>query len=431
MWRRRLKRVWVVAKLLLESVLFALEQLRLEKFRSLLSLIGVSIGIFTIVGIFTAIDVLSNSVESSLKQSPDNLIIIQKWPSVDELEESRAFEWWKYENRPHPSFEEYKYLRNNLKTAGAISFSAVVLNGYKVKNGKKVVSDVTVSFVGGDYQEVRGGEIPLEKGRYFSPLEEQSGTPVVMLGADIAEQLFSKEVNPIDREIYIEGKKFTVVGVLKRQGESIITFFNDDRNIYAPLNFGRSFVKLSSLSCDILITPNKGEDYEIFKAEVDRTLRSYRRMGLVEERNFSFQEVSSTINIVDKSINKIRKIGWMIAAFSLLIGGFGIANIMFVSVKERTNIIGIQKALGAKRYIILAQFLVESAILAIFGGIVGEFLVWCCTLVANYFSSYQITLSLVNVLFGLLISIVIGVLSGIIPALNGARLNPIQAINSK
>ena len=271
----------------------------------------------------------------------------------------------------------------------------------------------------------------MAQGRYFTPDETSRGTSVAILGHSLAQELFGDEVTPIGEKIKVGPTVATVIGVIQKQGESMVSLGDVDNTAYVPLNFGRYMVNPRSADNSIYVRPAPGVAQDDLIGELRLLMRSHRRLSPGEKNNFSINGMTLLQDSVQQVFSMISVVGWIIAAFSLLIGGFGIANIMFVSVKERTNIIGIQKALGAKKHVILVQFLVEAVVLAIAGGIVGILLVLLVVLLLPAADGFTFSLSMANVLKGVAIASVIGVLSGILPAWKGASLNPVDAINSK
>lgn len=201
---------------------------------------------------------------------------------------------------------------------------------------------------------------------------------------------------------------------------------------FFPVNFLRRMYgdNNTSLTPAILIKPEKGIDIEEFKADVSQKLRTMRGVKPGEIDNFFMNVLSGFTDFIDNIVGQMNMIGWVISAFSLLVGGFGIANIMFVSVKERTNLIGIQKALGAKNRFILFQFLFEAIILSLFGGLIGMFLVWIIALVLSSALDFEFVLSVSNMLLGTGLAAFIGLLSGIIPAITASKLDPVEAIRT-
>lgn len=414
-----------------ESVAFALQQLQGDKFRTFLSLLGVSIGIFSIVAIFTAIDALQENVRKGFETISGDIVQVSKWPMMGEDEQGNSdmtqeFKWWEYMRRPNTTYEDYKFLKANSQLGEDISFS--IYTNYTASYGRKSVNSAVVECISYNYNKIT--RFKVDKGRYFTPDEDQRGAAVAVIGAEIAASLFEDE-NPVGKKIKIGPTIATVIGVIEKQGESMVSVGGIDHAIYVPLNFGRYMVNSRWAENSIYARPKAGVQQQDLVDELRVLLRGHRRLAPGQKNNFSINTMGFIMDVVGEVFSMISLVGWVIAGFSLLIGGFGIANIMFVSVKERTNIIGIQKALGAKKYVIMVQFLVEAALLAIAGGVIGILMVLLGVLVIPESESFTLTLSAGNILWGLLISTVIGLLAGLIPAWVAASLNPVDAINSK
>ena len=264
----------------------------------------------------------------------------------------------------------------------------------------------------------------------FNESESNSGSPVIVIGSEVAKGLFENS-DPLGKKVRLYGQRFTVIGVLKKQGQGTFGDSNDVA-VFFPVNFLRKMYGDNSkaLTPAVMIKPEKGIDIEEFKAELRQKLRNYRGLKTGEIDNFFLNVLSGFTDFIDNIVGQMNMIGWIISAFSLLVGGFGIANIMFVSVKERTNLIGIQKALGAKNKFILFQFLFEAVILSLIGGIVGMFLVWIIALVLSSVLDFEFVLSVSNMLIGSGLAALIGLISGIIPAISASKLDPVEAIRS-
>ena len=311
--------------------------------------------------------------------------------------------------------------------AQAVSFVAGA-KGKTVKYESNDVEGVEVGAVSHGYQDVYGFE--LSSGRYFSPLESASGKPVAIIGSNISEELF-QGVDPLGKEIKFMGKRAKVIGVFEKVGESIIGDSDDDK-IIVPVKFAHNFMRLNRESTRpmFLVKAKLGVSNSQLKDDLTRVMRSVRKLSPKAEDNFALNEVSILSKGIDSLFGAIDLAGIIIGGFSLLVGGFGIANIMFVSVKERTNIIGIQKAIGSKNYFILLQFLFEAILLCLTGGMLGLLLVYFGTIWVTKFIDFNVTLSINNIVTGLYASVVIGVVSGILPALSASRLDPVEAIRS-
>lgn len=410
-------------RLFQESVLFAINALRVNKLRTFLSLLGISIGIFIIIAVFTVVDSLEASLTKSVEKLGSNVIYVQKWPWAF----GGDYPWWKYFNRPNPSYKDFEQLQKRVKNVEAMAFT-VDINNQVVKYQSNNIENVYV--VGGshDYDKVRSMEF--ERGRYFSINDSRSGKNYALIGYTIAQGLFGNQ-DPVGKEIKVLGRKVQIIGVLKKEGEDILDNTVDDC-VFLPINYVRNIVDMRNDRYNPMITVKAapGITLDELDNELKGSMRSIRRLSPREDDDFALNK-SSILSIQMKSLFGVIDVaGWIIGCFSILVGGFGIANIMFVSVKERTNIIGIQKSLGAKNYFILLQFLTESVVLCVIGGSIGLFMVWIGTVLVGLLD-FNFILTLANIILGLTVSVIIGVLSGFIPAWSAARLNPVDAIRSK
>jgi putative ABC transport system permease protein len=408
-------------RILKESFQFALHALSVNVLRTVLSLLGISIGIFTIVSVFTAVDSLENSIRSSVASLGSDVVYVQKWPWGG----GPDMPWWKYFQRPEPSFKELEPLRKQTNTVEHLAFAFGLSN--TVKHRQNSVENTTILPVSHEYQDIWNFDIA--QGRYFTLLESTVGSPVAVIGYDIAEGLFGTD-SVIGQDIKLMGRKLKIIGVLAKQGSSIVGLDNDI-TVIIPMMFARSMMSLEDKNgAFIMAKAKQGVEISEMKDDLKGAMRNIRRLKPRADDNFSLNEVSIISSGLDVLFGILGTAGWVIGGFSILVGGFGIANIMFVSVKERTNQIGIQMSLGAKNYFILLQFLLESVVLCILGGIIGLIFIYFLTLGIREFSNFEMVLSFSNIVSGILISIVIGLISGIVPAYFASRLNPVDAIRS-
>jgi putative ABC transport system permease protein len=413
----------IFLKIFQESFRFAIQALIGNKLRTLLSLLGVTIGIFAIISVFAVVDSLERNIRTSVESLGDNVVFVQKWP----WSMGGDYPWWKYYQRPLPTIQELASLEQRLEKAEAVAFVAGAGNK-TAKYQSNDVEGVGVAAVSHGYQNVYGFE--LSSGRYFSIMESTTGKPVAIIGYNIAQSLFEGD-SPLGKSIKFMGNKATIIGVFKKTGDSVIGSSDDD-NIVIPVKYGRNFIRLNSESTNpmFMVKAKQGVSNEQLKDDLTRVMRSVRRLSPKVDDDFALNETSIISKGIDVLFNVIDLAGIIIGGFSLLVGGFGIANIMFVSVKERTNIIGIQKAIGAKNHFILLQFLFEAILLCLLGGVIGLSIVYGGTLLASYYIDFEIYLSANNIFSGLLVSVLIGVISGLIPAITASKLDPVEAIRS-
>ena len=410
-------------KLFRESILFAFDALRQNKLRTMLSLLGVTIGIFTIIAVRSAVDTLHNNLQQSVDKLGNNSVYIGKWPWIGDDNTP----WWKYAQRPVPKFRDLDQLRDRLTDADGISYE-IAFDSRTIKYKSNTVSGGQINAVSQDHYKV--WNFDLSEGRYFTDIESNNGEPVAVIGNDVAQALFPDGTG-VGKQIKVMGRYVTIIGVFAKEGNDMLGN-SDDKNVLIPINYAKNIIDVQSdnYQPQIVVRGKKDVSYEQLHSELEQTMRAIRRLRPDEEDNF---ELNSS-NIISQNLNQLFDIidvaGIIIGGFSVLVGGFGIANIMFVSVRERTNIIGIQKSLGAKNYFILLQFLIESVILCIIGGIIGLLFVYAGTRILSLATKTEIVLNASNIIRGMMISVSIGILSGIIPAYSASRMNPVEAIRS-
>lgn len=411
--------------ILKESFLLAVSSITANKLRTFLSLFGITIGIFAIISVSTVIDSLQKNVQASIATLGENTLYIDKWEWVGGMD----YPWWEYMKRPQPTADEAEKLQSMSKTAQSISFVASL--SFPVKYGKRTTKEASLSAVTYPYKEVRTFDI--EKGRYFTEKEAANGTSLAIMGVNVVRDLFNG-APPIGKKISVGSQKATVIGVFKKVGDQPFGNSSLDDEIIVPYPFAKKLVNFDNYNGNLNIVI-KGRDNVATSEltdEITMLLRKIRKIPPLKKNDFSINEMATIAQSTEGIFSSINLAGMLIGGLSIIVGGFGIANIMFVSVKERTHIIGIQKALGAKKAFILLEFVYESVILAIVGGVIGLILVFMGTFLFNQvFDSFQISLSIGNIVKGILISGVIGFLSGLLPAINASKLDPVVAINSK
>ncbi|UKJ06100.1 ABC transporter permease [Solitalea lacus] len=415
----------IYLRLIKESFAFAFEALRTNKLRTFLSLLGITIGILTIISILTAVDALKRNVKASVDKLGSNTMVIEKWPMLFQDD----YPWWKFINRKPVDEKDYNALMPKVETVDAAAFYTVT-SGKTIKYKSNTAEGAYMLGVTYDMDKVY--TLNIEQGRYFTQNEVQSGRPLAILGHEIANGIFKGE-NPIGKTVKIGATKAQVIGVLQKEGTSILNFTEDDNCVYLPLNFAKTIINPRDERNDprIMLKGKPGIPNEEVEAELKSAMRSIRRLSPLEEDDFAINKITVLANQIDGLFAVLNFAGWVIGGFSILVGGFGIANIMFVSVKERTHIIGIQKSLGAKNFFILLQFLIEAIVLCLVGGLIGMAIVFILSFAATSLIGFDFSINIGNVIVGLGISVFIGTLAGFIPAFTASRLDPVEAIRSK
>jgi putative ABC transport system permease protein len=414
----------IFLKLFRESFIFALDALRQNKLSTVLSLLGITIGIFTIISVFSAVDTLRDNLQTTVNKLGTNTIFVHKYPWTF----GGDYPWWKYIQRPQPQLHDYDELQKRVETAQGITYQASLSNR-TLKYLSYVVTNVDVKIVSSDYDKTWSHDY--QDGRYFTDVESRTGASVALIGNDIAEGLFGNTSIAVGKEIKVMGRTVTIVGVFAKEGEDQIGI-SPDKQIMLPLNFARNLIDVQSerYNPEIVVRGKEGISSDAVESELNGVMRSIRRLAPGTDDNFALNKSTLISDQIDSLFGVIHFIGLIIGGFSVIVGGFGIANIMFVSVKERTNIIGIQMSLGAKGYFIMLQFLLEAVLLCLIGGAVGIGMVYLGTFIVKATADIQITLYVSNVIKGFSISIFIGILSGIIPAYFASKLDPVEAIRT-
>lgn len=420
------KELRIVVGLVAESASFAFFSIRSDKLRTFLSLFGVTVGIFSIVAVFCAVDSLKANIMEGVQSFGSDIVYIDRFPMAqEEGEDGEPLQWWDYLQRPEITEENFEYVARNASLAENVVY--VIMGNGNASYRRNNYSNAFLVITTDGLENVMS--YSLAEGRDFSRMEIRGGSNVAILGYNVAQELFGDSY-PVGKKVKVKGGSATVVGVLEKQGESMVSIVNTDDAVILPLQFGKTVLASAWGSGMMMAAPAEGVSRDAFIDELRLLLRSCRGLSPSERDDFAINEMTFLLDMLDSVFRGISKAGWIIGAFSLIIGGFGIANIMFVSVQERMNQIGIQKALGAKRYVILTQFMVEASFLSLAGGLVGILLVFLISIPVNAVSEYfTITLSPDNAIAGMLIAVVLGILSGLIPAWKAATVDPVRAIN--
>lgn len=414
----------IYLRLIAESFRFAWQALSSNVLRTVLSLLGVTIGIFAIISVFTLVDSLERNVRESMSFIGDKVIYVQKWPWTF----GPNLPWWKYFQRPEPTIREFRLLDRRLTNDAGLAIMADRGNNvFKHRNN----SYSNAGLMGVTYEYNKVSDIPITEGRYFAPQEVDAARNVMIIGDEAAKALYPYG-SPIGQELKVAGQKFTIIGLIEKQGENMFGMPNLDQMGIIPYgSFSKMFDTGPNGIGSAIVAKGREDDPGLMELEYELRghMRTIRGLRPRDEDNFAMNRPEMATEAVSGFFDVIGMAGWVIGGFAILVGGFGIANIMFVSVKERTNIIGIQKSLGAKNFFILFQFLFEAVFLSVIGGSIGLLLVFLLTAIPQ--DIMEVSLSLSNITLGLGVSAVIGMLSGIIPAVLASNLDPVVAIRSK
>jgi len=412
-------------EIITSSFKMALQELWKNKLRTFLSLFGITIGIFCIIGVLATVNSLERNIKNEVSSFGTNTIYVDKWEYVGGGGDE--YPWWKYVNRPSPKYEEIKQIKERTPSAKFVSFR--IYANDKVDYAGSSLSNVNYYGVSEDFDDIQ--PIPAAYGRYMSDAEFDRGVNAIAIGNDIAEKLFGNPELGVDKEVTIRGRKARVIGVIKKQGKQMIGGWDFDQSIVIPYKFARNII--NELRADPLIMV-QGQDYLTSKAlkdDLSGAMRAIRKLSPTQDDNFALNDINDLTESVSRAFASLNIGGWAIAALSLIVGMFGVANIMFVTVRERTGQIGLKKAIGAKNRVILTEFLLESAFLCIIGGMIGLILVFILTQILSGALDFPVYISTNNMVMAVGICIFVGVLAGFIPARQASRMDPVVAIRSK
>ncbi|HLO53286.1 MAG TPA: ABC transporter permease [Saprospiraceae bacterium] len=412
-------------KIVWESLNQALGSLRGNKLRTFLSLLGITIGIFCIIAVKSAVDSLQENIVSGFNELGSDVIYLDKMPWGEDPGEN----YWKYAKRPDASLEDFEAIKKRSKLAENASYT-IFTGGKTIKFQSSSLSNAFI--MGSTFEYASIQNLKLQEGRYFSTNEYETGANKVILGYKVYNELF-KSLDGIGREVKLFGQDFQVIGHLESEGDNAFNFINFDDVIWVGFNTVKKYINVkdeSSVGRMLNIKAKAGVDLEELKGETASIIRAVRRLKPMEDSNFALNELSMLSQVLDSVFKVLNFAGFLIGVFALVVGMFSVANIMFVSVKERTSIIGIKKALGAKRFIILLEFLIEAVILCLIGGLIGLVLVFITLKLISLAIPFAMTLSFSNILIGVLSSVIVGIISGILPALQASGMDPVEAIRS-
>jgi putative ABC transport system permease protein len=412
-----------LAEILLNSFKLALLELRNNTLRTTLSLLGVTFGIFCIIGVLATVNSLEQNVQNDIKSLGSNTIYIDKW----DYSGGPDYPWWKYVNRPTPKFAEMKQLKKSSPLIENICF--VLSTNGSIEYNNINISAANIYGASDGFTQIQPFE--MLSGRYFSLSELEKAAPLVVIGFDNAEQLFGKPEKAVGQILTIKSRKMQIIGVIKKKGKSLMGGWQFDQSAFLSYPYFKLMYDEKRSDPIIMVQGKPNIDVESMRGELKGEMRNMRRLGPKEEDDFTLNSVSDFSKAVNGFFGNVSIGGWFIGILSLIVGAFSIANIMFVTVRERTPIIGLKKAIGAKRRTILAEFLLESAFICILGGAIGLLLVFGMTFVLTAAFQFPVFISFNILSLALGICIMIGVVAGIIPASIAAKMDPVVAIRSK
>ncbi|MDB5247293.1 MAG: transporter permease [Segetibacter sp.] len=406
------------------SFKMALQELRNNKLRTFLSLFGITIGIFCIIGVLATVESLQEKIQTDMKSLGTNTIYIDKWEYGNDDNE---YPWWKYVKRPYPKFREMEAIKSRSELASAVCYSISGNTNLEFKDN--VLSGITCYGVTEDFNSVL--TVNIQFGRYLTESEFTHASPVILLGYTNAANLFVNPERGVGQNVKLKGKTLKVVGIIKKQGQSFVGGWQFDESIISPYKFVASMFNVEESSPVLMV---KGKESVASVALVDELrgiMRSIHTLSPREEDDFALNDINMLSEQMNKMFGSVNLGGWAIAGLSLLVGAFGVANIMFVTVRERTSQIGLKKAIGAKSSTILTEFLLESAFLCLLGGFIGLVLVFILTKALSAVMPFPIHISANTLTLAISICLIVGVLAGIIPASIAAKMNPVVAIRTK
>jgi len=409
-------------EIITSSFTMALQELWKNKLRTFLSLFGITIGIFCIIGTLTTVSSFERNIQNEIKSLGTNTIYVDKWDYTSGG--GPDYPWWKFVNRPVPNYQEVKFIKERTASAKYVAFRIKVISN--VEYNDKTISNVNIYGINEDFNAIQ--PIELVSGRYLSEAEFDRGTNTLVIGHDVAEKLFGTAEIAVGKDVISRGKKIRIIGVIKKQGKQLIGGWDFDQSIVMPYKFARSIMNEAKADPLIMVQGQTDVNSKALKDDLVGTMRAIHKLTPIKEDDFALNDINDFSDTISSLFVGVNMGGWAIAALSLIVGMFGVANIMFVSVRERTSQIGLKKAVGAKRRVILAEFLLESAFLCIIGGLIGLTLVFGLTQILSRTQNFPVYISTGYILLAIIICVIVGILAGFVPALQAAKMNPVEAI---
>jgi putative ABC transport system permease protein len=407
------------------SFKMAMQELWKNKLRTFLSLFGITIGIFCIIGVLAVVNSLEHNIQTELKSLGTNTIYIDKWDYT--AGGGPDYPWWRFVKRPEPKYDEIKQIKERTSSAKYVAFNINASDNVEYQDN--TLSNVNLYGNSEEFQDIQ--PVDISYGRYITASEFDHGSPVMVIGNEVAEKLFVSPEIALGKLMQVRGKKLQVVGVIKKQGQTMVGGWRFDQSAIMPYKFARNIMFARNSSPLILVQGKDNLRSVALKDDLKGAMRAIHKLSPRQDDDFSLNDINDFSEAVSNIFKPLNIGGWIIAGISLLVGMFGVANIMFVTVRERTNQIGLKKAVGAKSRIILTEFLLESAFLCLVGGMMGLALVFILTQILSGALHFPVFISTSNLVTAISICIVVGVIAGIIPASQAARMDPVAAIRGK
>ena len=404
------------------SLKLTFQELKVNKLRTVLSLTGVAFGIFCIISVLATVNSMERNIQNEVKSLGSNTIYIDKWDYSGGPDQP----FWKLMNRPQPKYEEAEMVRQRAVILDDIAFFIQTSGG--ISHNDDLLQNVSI--YGVNEQQMIIQPLNFEQGRFFSASEFNAGSNVCVIGFANAESLFGTTERAFGKQVVIKGKKTTIVGIIKKMGKSMIGL-DYDNCVMLPYKYCKQLFEEKNANPILIAKGKEGVPTAALMDELKGIMRQIRRLSPRQEDNFSLNSVEAFSKAITGFFSIVNIVGAIVGGISLIVGLFGIANIMFVTVRERTSVIGLKKAIGAKKSSILFEFLMEATILCILGGIIGLFFVYILTLILSGPLNFPVFISLPMLLTAIIICIAVGILAGIIPASQAAKMDPVAAIRSK
>lgn len=399
-----------------EGLAIAWRAIRANKIRAALTMLGIFIGVTAVVLMSTAIKGIDNSLQNGVSALGSDVLYIDKWAWFSNEE------WWRMRNRRNLDMEDFARFKDLAKLPLAV---APVTNSVQtVKYGDRKVETVFLNGSNADY--VKTTNFDFSSGRFYSDIEANGSRNVAVIGSEISNKLFPRG-DALDKIIKIGPVNFKVVGILAEQGSTLLGAFNPDNQVFVPIGtIFKNFTSRHSGTVTINVRAASPEMLEDTKAEAEGVMRKIRGLAHNEPNDFTINQQEGLTSFLDSITIVIKIAGLFITGLSLFVGAIGIMNIMFVSVKERTREIGLRKAIGAKRRTILAQFLLESSVICLIGGLIGLIAAVLLSFMLNQFFPTSVQYDVV--ILAIVISLLTGIVSGLAPAYTAAKMDPVDAL---